>query len=355
MMLIKRDSLADFTTAVFESLGTDQDKAREVAEHLVEANLKGHDSHGVGMIPNYVGSALAGRMSVNADAKVVKDKGAVLLVDSQRGFGQVTARQATELGIERARETGICCVGARDCHHIGRVGTYGELAAAQGMISLHFANVVGHVPFVAPWGGRERRLQTNPFCCAVPVAGEEPIVLDMATSAIALGKVRVAALKGAPVPEGSLFDVDGVATTDPTAIAGGGALGPFGQHKGYGLALMCELLGGALAGEWTMSDTDKQREGVTVNHLLTFIVDPDLFDGSEAFQREVLAMQEWLHSSAPAKGFDRVRLPGEPEREAMAERRRDGIPIDDGSWGEISAAAKKAGLDEDRIQAVTRG
>ncbi len=347
-MLITRDKLTALSIAVFQAVGTEEDKAREVAEHLVEANLKGHDSHGVGMIPNYIGSALAGRMSVNADATVVRDKGAVILVDAQRGYGQVTARQATELGIERAKSTGIACVGARDCHHIGRVGTYGELAAASGMVSLHFANVVGHIPFVAPWGGRDRRMQTNPFCCAVPTDGE-PIVLDMATSAVALGKVRVAALKGVPVPEGSLFDAEGVPTNDPTAIAGGGALGPFGAHKGYGLALMCELLGGALAGEWTMADTEKQQEGVTVNHMLTFVIDPDVFGGAETFRREVLAMRDWLHSSAPAKGFDRVRLPGEPERETMAERLRDGIPLDDGSWGEITATAQKAGLTEDQI------
>ncbi|MDZ7683680.1 MAG: Ldh family oxidoreductase [Gammaproteobacteria bacterium] len=163
------------------------------------------------------------------------------------------------------------------------------------------------MPFVAPGVVGKKRMQTNPFCCAVPTDGE-PIVLDMATSAIALGKVRVANMKGVPVPEGSLFDAEGVPTTDAGAIASGGALGPFGRHKGYGLALVCELLGGGLAGEWTMADTEKQQEGVTVNHMLMFIVDPDLFGGAAAFRREVMNMGEWLHSSAPAKGFDRVRL-----------------------------------------------
>jgi len=350
-MQFTKDNLTRAAFEVIHKLGTSEDRATEVAEHLVEANLKGHDSHGVGMIPNYVGSAVAGRMAVNADAKVARDKGAVLLVDGQRGFGQVVGRQATEMGIERARETGIACVGVRDCHHLGRIGTYGELAAAAGFVSIHFVNVVGHIPFVAPWGGRERRMQTNPFCCAVPTGGD-PIVLDMATSAIALGKVRVAGMKGVPVPDGSLFDAEGVPTNDPGAIAGGGALGPFGRHKGYGLALVCELLGGGLAGEWTMADIKKQEEGVTINHMLMFIVDPDLFGGADAFRREVTGMSDWLHSSAPAKDFDRVRLPGEPERETMAERLVNGIEIDDQSWQSIIDAAKKAGMSEEEIAAL---
>lgn len=350
-MNIEKERLVGFAAQVFERVGTNTDKATEVAEHLVAANLKGHDSHGVGMIPNYIGSALDGKMSVNADAKIALDKGAVLLVDGQRGYGQVVGRQATEMGIERARAQGIACVGARDCHHLGRIGTYGEIAAAAGLVSIHFVNVVGHQPFVAPWGGRQKRMQTNPFCCAVPTSGE-PIVLDMATSAIALGKVRVAAHKGVPVPEGSLFDAEGVPTNDPGAIAKGGALGPFGQHKGYGLALICELLGGGLAGEWTMSDTGKQEEVVTINHMLMFIVDPDLFGGAEHFRREVTAMESWLRDSEPAVGFDKVRLPGEPERETMAERLTNGIPIDDGSWGAITAAARKAGMPDEEISAL---
>lgn len=349
-MIFTREKLTGFSANVFERLGASPEKAAEVAGHLVEANLKGHDSHGVGMIPNYVASGLAGTLDMNADAERVRDNGSVILVDGHYGFGQVVGRQATDMAIERAKEIGLACVGARDCHHLGRIGTYGEQAAAAGLVSIHFVNVVGHPPFVAPWGGRDKRLQTNPFCCAVPTSGE-PIVLDMATSAIALGKVRVAAHKGVPVPEGSLFDAEGVPTTDAGAIAAGGALGPFGQHKGYGLALICELLGGGLAGEWTMSDTSKQKS-VTVNHMLMFVLDPDLFGGAAHFRREVDAMGEWIHSAAPAKGFDRVRLPGEPERETMAARQRDGIEIDDGSWGAITGSAKRVGMTDEDIEAL---
>ncbi len=350
-MLIGKDQLTEFSTRIFISLGATEARARETAAHLIEANLKGHDSHGVGMIPAYVGSARRNRLQVNADAELVKDKGAVLLVDGHLGFGQVVGRQATDMGIERVRQTGIVCVGSRNNHHLGRIGTYGEHCAREGLVSVHFVNVVGHAPFVSPWGGRDPRMQTNPFCCVVPTDGE-PIVLDMATSAIALGKVRVAGMKGVPVPDGCLFDADGVATNDPKAIGSGGTLGPFGQHKGYGLALMCELLGGALAGEWTMQDVARQQD-YTVNHMLMFILDPAVFGGLSHFQREVRGMSDWLHSTRPASGFDRVRLPGEPERESMAARLADGIPVDDQSWLAITQAAVAAGLSSADIRTLT--
>lgn len=350
-MIITEDKLTKFTEQIFITAGTEADRAKEVAEHLVAANLKGHDSHGVGMIPAYVGNLIKGNLQANANATVVKDKGAVLMVDGNFGFGQVVGRQATDMGIERVRETGMVCVGSRNNHHLGRIGTYAEHCARAGFISIHFVNVVGHPPFVSPWGGRDKRMQTNPFCCAIPTASD-PIVLDMATSAIALGKVRVADLKGVPTPEGSLFDAEGVDSTDPSVIQRGGSLAPFGKHKGYGLALICELLGGGLAGEWTMQDEARQKDNI-VNHMLMFILDPDLFGGTSAFQKEVQGMSDYLHSTTPAKGFDKVRLPGEPERESMAERQKNGLPIDDQSWAGICLAAEQAGMTSDQIGKLT--
>jgi uncharacterized oxidoreductase len=347
-MIIDREKLTEFATQIFVSIDTPEDKARETAEHLVEANLKGHDSHGVGMIPNYVLGAKNGHLDVHANAELMQDKGAVLLVDGKQGFGQVVGRQATDMGIERVKETGIVCVGSRNNHHLGRIGTYAERCASAGLVSVHFVNVVGHPPFVSPWGGKDKRMQTNPFCCAVPT-DDEPIVLDMATSSIALGKVRVADMKGEPVPEGSLFDAQGTPTTDASAIANGGSLAPFGQHKGYGLALICELLGGGLAGEWTMQDVSKQGN-CTINHMLMFIIDPNIFGGQDRFRQEVMGMRDWLHSSEPAVGFDRVRTPGEPERESMAERLKNGIPIDEQSWETICNAARKAGMNDGDVK-----
>jgi len=344
-MRIQASTLVDLVTKIFESSGASNAHATEVAEHLVQANLKGHDSHGVGMIPTYANSLKKGCLDPVANIQVLKDKGAILLVDGQKGFGQVVGRQATELALERVKDTGIVCLGLRNAHHLGRIGSYGEQCGNAGFASVHFVNVVGHEPQVVPFGGREPRMTTNPFCCVVPRKGKTPIVLDMATSAVALGKVRVAHMKGEQVPPGALVDHEGQATTDPAVMyeEPRGALGPFGLHKGYGLALMCELLGGALAGEWT-AQPEQPRPGTIINNMLMFVFDPDIFDGAQKFEKEVEAMLAYILSSAPAKGVDKVRIPGQPELEAMAERSMHGIDIDDNSWAGISAVAEALGI-----------
>ncbi len=353
-MLIQPDRLAAFVAEIFIAAGAEAAVAGEVADHLVEANLKGHDSHGVGMTPIYVHNIRGGRLKVDGHAKTVVDRGAVLLIDGQLGFGQVVGREATDLAVARVRQTGVVCAGVRNCHHLGRIGAYGERCGAAGLVSVHFVNVVGHPPAVAPWGSGERRMTTNPFCAVTPQPDGPPIVLDMATSAIALGKVRVAHMKGEAVDDGVLVDHEGRPTTDPAVMfdAPFGALGPFGKHKGYGLAVMCELLGGALAGNWTAQPANERNNNV-VNHMLMFVLDPGVFGGVEAFQSEVREMVSYLKSAAPAPGFDRVRVPGEPELESAAARRADGIPIDDNSWQELLKAAAAAGLPEKRISELT--
>ncbi|MEE8243774.1 MAG: malate/lactate/ureidoglycolate dehydrogenase [Pseudomonadales bacterium] len=353
-MLIDNNKLTQFVTIIFTTAGATEGVATEVAEHLVAANLKGHDSHGVGMIPAYVRNIRAGHLKVDAHAERIKDNGAVLLVDGQFGFGQVVGREATVMAIERVKDTGVVCAGVRNCHHLGRIGAYGEICGRAGYVSIHFVNVVGPPPQVAPWGGRDRRMTTNPICTVVPRPDADPIVLDMATSTIAAGKVRVAYMKGEPVPEGALLDHEGVATTDASFMFTEpfGALRPFGKHKGYGLAVMCELLGGALAGEWT-AQPDNPREGTIVNHMLMFVLDPDVFGGLAKFHEEVREMVAYLHSTTPAKGFDKVRIPGEPERESAAVRGANGIPIDDNSWGGILKAAEVAGMNASQIAELT--
>ena len=209
---------------------------------------------------------------------------------------------------------------------------------------------MGHEPRVPPYAGREARLQTNPFCCVVPRDHADPIVLDMATSAVALGKVRVAYNAGKEVPDGALVDHEGHPTNDPRFIyeKPWGTLGPFGSHKGYGLALMCELLGGGLVGEWTMQPNN-EGIGTIVNHMLMVVLDPDAFGGHEKFQSKISLMIEYIQNTEVAIGHDKVRIPGEPEREAMAERLSNQIPIDDTSWGEIINAAGQIGMSPDEI------
>jgi hydroxycarboxylate dehydrogenase B len=349
-MNISPERLIAFVDDIFTTCGAAPSSARIVAEHLVEANLKGHDSHGVGMVPAYVRNIAQKLLKPNAELAVVRDNGAVLMLDAQLGFGQVLGREAMTLATERARSTGVVCVGLRNAHHLGRIGTYGEQCAAEGFVSIHFVNVVGHEPQVSPWGGREPRMTTNPFCCVVPVPGGDPIVLDMATSAVAIGKVRVAAMKRERLPEPALIDADGNPSDDPAVFyrAPRGSLGPFGRHKGYGLAVMCELLGGGLAGHWTAQPAHP-RPGNIVNHMLSFVLDPQAFGDAQVFHDEVRAMVDYLHSTSPARGFDRVRVPGEPEREAQRTRTAEGIPIDANTWSGILEAARSAGLSERRI------
>ena len=349
-MMIDHARLTELATRIFVAAGSGESEARETAAHLVTANLKGHDSHGVGMVPAYVNNIRNGNLKPDAHAHVIRDQGAVLLVDGGFGFGQVVGRESTELALERVKETGIVCAGVRNCHHLGRIGTYGEICGEAGYVSIHFVNVVGHPPQVSPYGGRERRMTTNPFCCVIPRPDAEPLVLDMATSAIALGKVRGAQMKGEPVPDGALVDHEGVPTTDPAVMFQEpfGSLGPFGAHKGYGLAVMCELLGGALAGEWT-AQPEHERGVNIVNHMLMFVLDPTAFGGVEHFHHEVREMVDYLHGTTPARGIDRVRVPGEPEQETRATRLAEGIPIDDNTWAGILKAAEVAEMDESEI------
>ncbi len=344
-MRIDAPRLESFVCEIFMTAGAAAADASVVAAHLVEANLKGHDSHGVGMVPAYVANIRADLLKPTRHAAVVRDAGAVLLVDGGFGFGQVVGGEATDIALERVRSTGVVCVGLRNAHHLGRIGAYGERCGAAGMVSMHFVNVVGHEPRVSPWGGREPRMTTNPFCCVVPQRGREPIVLDMATSMIALGKVRVAHMKGEPVEDGALVDADGVPTNDPGVMMRQpmGTLGPFGKHKGYGLAVMCELLGGALAGEWTAQPAHSRGQNI-VNHMLMFVLDPNAFGNRDAFEAEVLAMVDYLHATAPARGFDRVRVPGEPEQEARRARLTDGIDVDDNTWAGLVKAAEVVGV-----------
>ena len=354
-MLIQAEPLARLIAAVLDRAGAEPDRARICADHLVEANLKGHDSHGVGMAPAYVGWIAGGGLKPNARGEIVQDSGAVVVVDGGRGLGAVVAQETMALAIARARRFGVACVALRNACHIGRIGTCGEQCAAAGLVSTHYVNVVGGGPTVAPFGGREPRMLTNPYCCAIPRPNGDPIVLDFATSAVAMGKLRVAHMKGEPAPAGALIDSDGEATTDtatfysrnPTSF-----LLPFGLHKGGGLQIVCELLGGALAGHWTMQPESDRDAGAAINNMLSIVIDPDALGGRAAYEAEAEAMIAYIRDAQPAAGVDRVRLPGEPERETMMARRADGIPIDDNSWAAILRAGASVGLDADAAATI---
>ena len=209
------DLLHAFTMAICRSDGSSAEEARLVADHLVLANLFGHDSHGVGMMPAYIQNTTTGHCVRNHHAKIVRDNGAVIVIDGGAGYGQVIAKEGMDIGIERAKKNGVAVVGLKNSHHLGRIGHWAEQCARAGLVSTHWVNVHGHKSLGAPFGGAEPRFTTNPYCTAVPRKGKEPIVLDFATSQVAMGKVRVANNKKVAMDEGLLIDSAGRPTTDP--------------------------------------------------------------------------------------------------------------------------------------------
>jgi uncharacterized oxidoreductase len=356
-MIIQHQNLTQLASAILEAAGAPSDRALAVAEHLVEANLKGHDSHGVGMVPNYVRSIRAKLIYPNNDAKLIKDNGAVISFDAELGLGRVVGMQAMALGIERAKQLGICCVALGNAAHLGRIGAFGEVCAEAGLVSTHYVNVVGHDPMVVAYGGRDPRFVTNPYCCAVPRADGDHVVLDMATTTVALGKVRVAHMKGVGVPPNSLVDENGLDSTDPSVIFGPnprGAMQPFGQHKGYGLMVMCELLGGGLGGNFTMQPANA-RIGAALNNMLSIIIDPSAVGDLQAFDAEVSAMVDYIYSSKPADGIEKVLIPGDPEKNTKAARSANGIDIDENSWKDVLHSGEAAGLDLELMKNIAQG
>ena len=312
------------------------------------ANLSGHDSHGVGMLPRYVDAVLEGGLTPNAQVQTVLDIGSMLTLNGQRGFGQVVGEKAMVLGVARAKTHGSCIMALADAHHLGRIGHFAEMAAAEGLVSLHFVNVKSR-PVVAAWGGTDGRFGTNPCCVGIPLAGRAPFILDFATSRVAQGKMRVAHNQGKEVAPGLLIDERGQPTTQPGVVvvpqAGGlfGALMPFGEHKGYGLAVACELLGGALTGGGTWHQPTNTKRAV-VNSMLTILIDPTRLGTQSAFETDALAFVDWLQQSPPADGQDAVQIAGAPERAARQQRERDGIQIDMQTWQEIVDAAGRVGV-----------
>lgn len=355
-MRFAADKLADLIAAICRRSGSEEDEAQLVARHLVASNLAGHDSHGVGMLPTYIEHALDGRLKLNLHAQVAQDSGPVLLIDGGMGHGHVIAYEAMQMGLARAREHGLALVGLRNSHHIGRIGAWGEMCAEAGFISIHWVNAMGHDAFVAPWGGSDARFVTNPYCTAIPATdGGPPIILDFATSKIAMGKVRVAFNKGVEVPPEALIDAEGRPTRDPGVMfrEPRGALLTMGQHKGYGLAMICDILAGALTGGGAYLP-ERAGRGAIQNNMLCVILDPNVFGDAEGFRREIDAYVAWVKASPPQPGVDEVLAPGDPERKARAERGADGIPVDERTWEEIVAAAAKVGLaraDVERIAA----
>jgi hydroxycarboxylate dehydrogenase B len=324
-----------------------------VAANLVLANLSGHDSHGIGMAPRYVDAVAEGGLIPNASVQISKDAGSMLGLDGAHGYGQVVGMQAMELAIERVRTHGSCIVALAGAHHLGRIGHFAEHLAASGYVSIHFVNVLTRAT-VAPWSGSDGRFGTNPMCVGVPLRSREPFILDFATSRVAQGKMRVAHNKGEHVAEGLLIDHRGQPTTDPSVVvtpkmnattgeAQWGALLPFGEHKGSGLAMACELLAGALTGGGTWHRKPDTSRAVH-NSMLSIIIDPNAVGNATGFESEALAFIDWCKASPAANANEPVQTAGELERAKRAQCARDGIKVDDGTWAELAATAQRLGV-----------
>jgi len=341
------ENLRQAIAAVFRAGKADAATARAVGDMLVEANLSGHDSHGIQMVSYYVDCLNNGTLDPAGRAELVLDGGAVMRFDGHMGFGAVVGAATMKGGIERARDHGIALVATANSHHLGRIGHWAEMCLREGLVSLHFVNVHGHQPLVAPWGGMRARMGTNPFCAGVPATDRHPpFVLDFATSKIAFGKVHVANDKGVPLPPGAMIDAQGNPTLDPATMipdATGGSLLTMGDHKGFGLSILCELLGGALSGGGA-NRPERITQDTTVNGMLSILIDPAALGGFASVAGEIDALYDWVVSAPPVPGTDCVILAGEPERRARAERLEAGIPLADQAFANFVAAGGRVGV-----------
>jgi len=347
MRTVAADRLVRLVAAIMAAGGSQQAEAHTVARRLVDSNLVGHDSHGVIRVGKYLEWVRAGWLRPNQPPTVVVESDAFAIIDGNRGFGQVVGEYATRRGIDKAARTGIAFIGLRNCGHLGRVGDWAEMAALAGHVSLHFLNTSG-AQRVAPFGGSDRRLSTNPISIGIPVADAEPVILDVTTSTVAEGKLMVAVNKGERVPDGWIIDRDGKPTTDPRDFYDGGALLTVGAHKGSGLSMVTDLLAGAVS-TGRSSDPD---DPVLRNNMLSIYIAPHVYDPDGAVLREARRFVDWVKASPPMDPAQPVLAPGEVERRTRAERLARGVPIDDKTWSDLAEAGASVGLSMPQMSAL---
>lgn len=327
-----------FTQQVFAKLGYDAEDAQRAADVLHHADLRGHDTHGVAnLVPLYVGGTARGEIDVNAHPRWLRQRGACALLDAGGGLGLLAGQQAMRAAIELARDAGIGCVAVRNSTHFGAAGFYAQLAREQGLIGLALTNL-GKQPVAHALGSRDALLGTNPMAFAAPAGQVLPMLLDISTTVVASGKIRQALRRGERVPDGWLFDAQGQAVDDPARYGSGdgsgdarlpmlgGILRDTGGHKGMGLALMVEVLCGALSGAHTAGHRG-QPGGNSVGHFM-LAIDPTFFGPAAAFDQAMEALLGGIEQAATLPGEPALRYPGQPGVQTMQQRQRDGVPLD---------------------------
>lgn len=337
MPTVPHTDLRTFGYELFQTAGLPAEQAQIVTDHLVEANLMGHDSHGVIRVPGYLRGLQAGSIQPVGNHKVVRERPAALVIDANRSLGIAMAYQSMRIAVERAKQHTFGAVAVHRASHIGRLGAYPPLAAAEDCIGLLLLNGGGR--FVAPFGGTARRLPPNPIAISVPTQEGPPLMLDITTSMVAGGKVDVQRARNQPAPEGWLIDENGAPVTDPEAFRRGVAamlpLGGVAGHKGYGLAVMIDAIAGGLS--WAGCSADEPTRGGS--GFLALAINIESFIDVDEYKREVQRLVDWIKSSPTMPGVDRIYLPGEIEEEKRRQREAEGIYIEASSWNEILSAA----------------
>jgi LDH2 family malate/lactate/ureidoglycolate dehydrogenase len=337
MLTFTHKQLEEVGCAVLERAGTPADLAQLVVHSLVESNLLGHDSHGVLRLMSYVDLVRTGRVKPAARAVIAQQTGATAIVDGLYGWGQPAAQLAARTAVSLAEQYGVGAVTIAHGNHLGRLGEYADMITRTGCIGIAMANVG---PGVAPFGGRTRMLGTNPMAYAVPRGpGQNPILVDFATSGVAEGKLMVARDKGAAVAPGLIIDKEGLPATDPNDYFDGGALLTFGLHKGYGLSLMCELLGGALSGTGPSSLPDFSGG----NGTLIMALKIQAFVPTGQFADHTERLYDAIKAAPPAPGVEAVLMPGDPEWRTRQYRLEHGIQLPERTWNDIQQLARELG------------
>lgn len=340
------DELVTVSKAIFQASGSSEEEATIVAEHLVDSNLTGHDSHGVQRVPQYIGEIDEDFITPSSSVKVQKEWPAGAVIDGHNVYGQVSCAVAMKTAIDKAGDSGVSAVTLFGANHSGRLGTYGEMAAAAGMVGIVFVNAGGAGQWVAPFGGREKRLSTNPICIGAPSGGEFPMLLDMGTSIAPEGKIRHFHKSEMQCPDGWLIDGDGNPSNDPGVLYKDppGAILPVGGsagHKGYGLGFLIDILTGALSGAGVCRSDLTGASGK--GGLLFLAINVENFTGLSGFRDQVDVLADYVKSTPPAPGFEEVLVPGEFEHRFRQKRLKEGIEIPDLTWEEINDTAKKVG------------
>jgi len=351
----------DLVSEVFCKAGCHEEEARRIASRLVEADLRGHASHGISRTARYVQWLNDGILKANQRISIESENEVLAILNGNYGFGQSIGEQAVDLGIAKSRKHGVSVIALKNSGHLGCIADWAERAAEHNLASIHFVNVRGSL-LVAPFGGKDARGGTSPICCGVPGPEGKPVILDFATSTVAEGKALVAYKGGAPLPDGAFVDSDGSLSSDPSLLyasqgdslyprpgTGTGALTAFGLHKGSGLNFFVEIFAGALTGSGTAGGIGETGRRKLCNGMLSFYVDVNCFDKEDHFAKEIRSYIEFVKSAAPIDVGGQVLVPGEKEMLVKQDRLANGIPVSRGVWSDILKTAEYLNIGRDRV------